>query len=74
MTSQLELHLLQRLDEISAGVARLETAFDDHLTAHKAYDTEKKFKADLRRGTWRWAVTSIIGLLAAVAAVWKIIQ
>lgn len=72
MTSQLELHLLERLDEISAGVARLETAFQNHLAAHAAYDQAKRFSADLRRGRFRWTITTLIGLLAAVAAVLKV--
>ena len=71
MTSDLQLHILTRLDEISAGVARLETAFTDHLKAHDAYDAAKRFNADLRRGRFRWIVTTFVGFVAAGAAVWK---
>ena len=73
MTSQLELHLLARLDDISAGVARLEEAFDNHLAAHKAYDEAKKFNAEVRRGRLRWVLTTAVTLAtsATFAALWR---
>ena len=73
MTSQLELHLLARLDDISAGVARLEEAFDNHLAAHKAYDEAKKFNAELRRGRLRMVLTTAVTIAtsAAFITIWK---
>jgi hypothetical protein len=73
MTSQLELHLLARLDDISAGVARLEEAFDNHLAAHKAYDEAKKFNAELRRGRLRMVLTTAVTIITSAIslAIWK---
>ena len=73
MTSQLELHLLSRLDDISAGVSRLEESFEHHLAAHKAYDEAKKFNAELRRGRLRWVLTTLVTLATSAVsmALWK---
>ena len=71
MTSQLELHLLNRLDEISAGVARLETAFDLHVKAQADYDAAKLFNANLRRGRLRWITTTALSLAGFALALWR---
>ena len=73
MTSQLELHLLSRLDEISAGVARLEQGFEDHLKAHADYDAAKKFNADVRRGRFRWIVTTLLAVPMALTVIWRLL-
>ena len=69
MTSPLELHILSRLDDISAGVARLETSFADHLTSHKEHEQALQFHAEIRRGRLRWLVMAILAAPAAIVAI-----
>jgi hypothetical protein len=73
MTSQLEIHILSRLDEISAGVARLETSHADHLKAHADYDAAKRFQTDLRRGRFWKATTALISLATVALAAWRVL-
>jgi hypothetical protein len=71
MTSQLELHILNRLDEIAGGVTSLRTAFDLHVKAQQEYDAAKLFNANLRRGRFRWAVSVVVSLASFSLALWK---
>lgn len=73
MTSQLELHILSRLDEISKGVTSLRTAFDLHVKAQNAYDEAKLFQANLRRGRIRWITTTLLAVASAGLAFWRVI-
>ena len=73
MTSQLEMHLLERLDAIADGVARLEVSLDLHLQAHAAYDEAKAFNANLRRGRFRWVTTTLLALASFSVALWRIL-
>lgn len=73
MTSQLELHLLERLDAIANGVARLEVSLDSHLKSHVTYDEAKLFQANLRRGRIRWITTTLLAVASVGLAFWKVL-
>ena len=71
MTTQLECHLLRGLEAVSAGIARLEAAFAAHLTAHAEYDASKRFNAEVRRGRFRWVITTLLAAPTVVAIFWR---
>ena len=73
MTSQLELHILSRLDEIAEGVTSLRTAFDLHVKAQQEYDAAKAFNANLRRGRIRWVTTTLLAVASVGLAFWRIL-